>query len=215
MERKIEVTLERKDYIALFMLLMNKKLMLIAAIPLIIAIPAGAFLLSYVGSRSGLSLWALMLPYAALVSIFVLIFLRALIAPAIRQFKEAQKEFGNKFTFALSSDGFICHGGPASAGGKLAQDGGDNHGNSPERGEGNTLRAEYSYARLDRALENKNYIFFFVNGGQACVFPKRQMHDLDLAFLKKILPKCASIGPSELAGAFRADAGDSPDEPLS
>ncbi len=180
MERKIEITLERKDYISLFMLLMNRKLLLLAAIPLIIAIPVGAFLIAYVGSQSSVSLWALMLPYAALVVVFVLIFLRALIAPAIRQFKEAQKEFGNKFTFVLSSDGFIVHGGSSN-------------------------RAEYEYTRLDRALENENYIFLFVNGGQACIFPKRQLHELDLAFLKKILPKCASIGPGELAEAFKAD----------
>ncbi len=179
MERRIEITLERKDYISLFLMLMNKKLMLLAAIPLIIAIPAGAFLLGYVGSQSGVSLWMLLLPYAALVVIFVLIFLRALISPAIRQFKEAQKEFGNKFTFALSSEGFIVNA-------KSDQ------------------RAEYAYARLDRALENKDYIFFFVNGGQACIFPKRQLHELDLAFLKKILPQCASIGPGELSEAFGA-----------
>ncbi len=183
MERKIEITLERKDYISLFMMLMNKKLMLLAAIPLIIAIPAGAFLLGYVGSQSSVSLWMLMLPYAALVVIFVLIFLRALIAPAIRQFKEAQKEFGNKFTFVLSSEGFVIHGGASN-------------------------KAEYAYSRLDQALENKNYIFFFVNGGQACIFPKRQLHELDLAFLKKILPKCASIGPGELAKAFQANEDD-------
>ncbi len=180
MERKIEITLERKDYISLFMMLMNKKLMLLAAIPLIIAIPAGAFLLGYVGSQSNVSLWALMLPYAALAVIFVLIFLRALIAPALRQFKEAQKDFGNKFTFVLSSDGFVVNGGAGN-------------------------RAEYAYTRLDRALENNNYFFFFVTGGQACIFPKRQLHELDLAFLKKILPKCATIGPGELAEAFQAN----------
>ncbi len=205
MERKIEITLERKDYISLFIMLMNKKLMLIAAIPLIIAIPAGAFLLSYVGSQSSVSLWALMLPYALLVVIFVLIFLRALISPALRQFKEAQKEFGNKFTFALSSEGFIVHGGPAGAGGVPAPSESANRGISPEKSGNNVLRAEYAYTRLDSALENKNYIFFFVNGGQACIFPKRQLHELDLAFLKRILPKCATIGPGELAEAFQAD----------
>ncbi len=80
----------------------------------------------------------------------------------------------------LSSEGFVVNGGAGN-------------------------RAEYAYTRLDRALENKNYIFFFVNGGQACIFPKRQMHELDLAFLKKILPKCAAIGPEELAKAFQAE----------
>ncbi len=190
MERKIEITLERKDYISLFIMLMNKKLMLLAAIPLIIAIPAGAFLLGYVGSQSSVSLWMLMLPYALLVVIFALIFLRALISPALRQFKEAQNEFGNKFTFVLSSEGFIVNGGARN-------------------------RAEYDYTRLDRALENKNYIFFFVNNGQACIFPKRQLHELDLAFLKRILPKCASIGPGELAEAFSVDesASDTADDP--
>ncbi len=188
MERKIEITLERKDYISLFMMLMNKKLMLLAAIPLIMLTAKGD--LGFVGSQSSVSIWSLMLPYAALVVVFVLIFLRALIAPALRQFKEAQKEFGNKFTFALSSEGFIVHGGPGN-------------------------KAEYAYTRLDRALENKNYIFFFVNGGQACIFPKRQLHELDMAFLKKILPKCAAMKPGELAEAFRMgeENGDVPSDP--
>ena len=201
MERKLEVTLERKDYIALFVLLMNKKLMLLAAIPLMIAIPVGAALIGYIGSQASVSLWALLLPYAALAVVFVLIFLRALIAPALRQFKEAQKLFGNKFTFLLNSEGFICHGGYADE----ADD---------------SRKAEYAYAHLDRALENKDYIFFFVNGGQACIFPKRQMNELDLAFLKKILPKCAIVQPEELGELLGADAKppdtqNRPKEPLS
>lgn len=178
MERKINVTLEKKDYISLFFMLMNKRLLFIAAIPLIIAIPVGVALLAYMAGDARIPLSMLLLPYVCLIVILLLIFLRALIAPAVKQFKLAQKEFGNKFSFLLSSEGFVCTGGASEA--------------------------QYSYKRLNKATETKKYIFFFVNEGQACIIPKREMSEGDLAFLRGLLPKCAILPASEVGEELNA-----------
>lgn len=155
----LTIALSMRDYAALYRQLLDKKYFIISAVPLIITIPLGAFVLVYTGLKSNAPLLLMLLPFALIVALLVWLFYRVLYMTPRRQFREAMQAFGAMFDFTLETEILRCAAGEN--------------------------RFEIAYGDLDRAVETPKHIFLFTEPGKAFIFPKSSLESGALDFLRE------------------------------
>lgn len=155
----LTITLTKRDYVALYRQLIDKKIFWLSAAPLILAIPLSAFILIYTGINNGAPLALLLAPFALVVGLALWVFYRAGRAPAIQQYRDARQSFGARFQYEFTDDTLICHAGEQ--------------------------QHTVEYRKLFKALETRRYIFLFVSQGKAYVFPKAALSQPELSLLRE------------------------------